>query len=193
MKLLFVADGPRDKATLPGLVRSILGHEFSESFERWAHLRDGGKGYERKLKFAVGLARMQKMDGVVAVADRDRDRSKDRHNALKDCRQKLRDRGIALPAAVGVADPYVDVWLLDDETAVRRGLKLDANTAVPHATKSKDPKTDLNELVSTSEFEEMMDALESIAGHVTEARSPHAKETGFADFADDCRREFESV
>lgn len=189
MKLLFVADGPRDAASLPGLVRNILEHDVQSEYSRWAHLRDGGKRYDRKLKFAASQARSRGLNGLVAVADQDKTSRNERRNALMEARQNLADEGYPLPVAVGVANPHVDAWLLDDAAAVRTGLNLPVESAIPSAGKMKYPKDNLDELIQQSDFEEVSKALESISAQVQEARCQNADKTGFRDFATDCRRE----
>ena len=114
---MFVSDGPRDEASLPGLVQNILRQTVAAEFSAWAHLRNPGKGFDRKLRFATALTRSKKLSGLVAVADRDDDHKNLRRKSLEASREQLRREGEILPIAVGVADPHVDVWLLDDATA----------------------------------------------------------------------------
>ncbi|MDA1162142.1 MAG: hypothetical protein O3B13_03480 [Planctomycetota bacterium] len=189
MKLLFVADGPRDAASLPGLVRSILEREIQAEFTQWAHLRTGGRGYERKLKFAAAQTRSRGLNGLIAVVDQDRDRRNERRKSLTNARQELADSGKFVAIAVGVAIPHVDAWLLDDVAAVRTGLHLPVETVIPSAGKAKYPKDDLDQLIQQSDFKEVSKALESISAQVQEGRCQNADKTGFRDFATDCRRE----
>ncbi|MDA0282491.1 MAG: hypothetical protein O3B86_03965 [Planctomycetota bacterium] len=181
MKLLFVADGPRDAASLPGLVRSILEREIQAEFTQWAHLRTGGRGYERKLKFAAAQTRSRGLNGLIAVVDQDRDRRNERRKSLTNARQELADSGKFVAIAVGVAIP--------DVAAVRTGLHLPVETVIPSAGKAKYPKDDLDQLIQQSDFKEVSKALESISAQVQEGRCQNADKTGFRDFATDCRRE----
>ena len=58
MRLLFVADGPRDHVVIPELITGILGMVVCERVcKEWKGIRLGGSGYHKKLKFAVRQAR----------------------------------------------------------------------------------------------------------------------------------------
>lgn len=192
MNLLFVADGPRDEGSLLGLVQKILGKVVSAKFSAWVHLRNSGRGFEKKLRFALALTRSQKLHGMVAAVDRDRDRKNQRRLALKDCRSVLRGNGERLPIVLGVADPHVDVWLLDDPTAVRAGLGFSTDHNVPNALRVSEPKSALNEFISNSPIrdDDIRVPLSRIAEQVRIERCLHADKTGYAEFHSDCLNEF---
>ena len=202
MKLMYVSDGPRDEATLPGLVATILGgelppHEFSE----WARVRHpnreemASRGYERKLQFAVQLASSKGCQGVVAVADRDRDSRGERKKALLSTKHKLTESGHQTHVAIGVADPHVDVWLLDDPKAVREALGFAPDHELNSVHKVKSPKDYLNNEISNSPLpvENISEPLRRIASYVQLSRCNHAATTGFQEFVDSCRRAFGST
>ena len=190
MKVLIVADGPRDAASLPPLLNVILGRAVDCQFDSWIHIhREGsGRGYNKKLSFAVGQVRSRGLDGLVAVVDRDKDRVGHRAKELRSTRETNRQHGVLLPTALGVADPYVDAWLLDDPVAVREGLGLNPNVDVINLRKAKNPKAELDCLIHDSDLK-LLEALRAIADKLQPGRCVHAKETGFAAFADDCRQE----
>lgn len=191
MKVLIVADGPRDEASLPPLLNVILGRAIECEFESWVriHHRGSGRGYDKKLRFSVGQARSRGHDGLVAVVDRDKDRAGHRADELRSTRQADRQQGKCFPTALGVAEPHVDAWLLDDPAAVREGLGLESNTEIISVHRTKDPKAELDRLVRDSKLE-LLEALGAIATKVQPIRCNHTKVTGFEAFADDCRQEF---
>jgi hypothetical protein len=86
ISLLVVADGPRDEATVPHMVEKILGSPIHTQFEPWPHLHGSGKGYERKLRFAVLQAWDAKAAGLVAVVDQDKAKHGGRLKALRGAR-----------------------------------------------------------------------------------------------------------
>lgn len=190
MKLLIVADGPRDEVTLPPLLKTILNHSVECEFEAWGrlHQRGSGRGYDRKLKFAIKQARSRGKVGLIAVVDRDKDRSDARGRDLKQARDNERATAPAYPTALGVADPHVDVWLLDDAVAVRKSLGINAATDVPNVRQSRNPKAELDKLIDTAGGDRM-NALRLIAEQLDVIGCMHARETGFADFVQECRRE----
>lgn len=197
MNLLLVADGPRDEASLPSLVETILGRKFQYQFESWKSIRFHQKGvggrYHKKLRYSVGQARSRGLNGLVAVVDRDKDHDGDRDRDLHAARDADRQQGIFFPTALGIAQPHVDVWLLDDEVAVRIGLGLATNADVVNVRKTDDPKAELNGLIRGNPSAQLLEALRSIATNVNPNRCVHAKETGFQDFADDCRSELTPI
>lgn len=195
MKVLIVADGPRDEASLPPLLNVILNRTVECEFESWAriHHRGCGRGYDKKLRFSVGQARSRGLDGLVAVVDRDKDKAGHRANELRSTRHADRQQGKCFPTALGVAEPHVDAWLLDDPAAVREGLGLELNTEVISVHRTKDPKAELDRLVRDSELVDLLEALGAIAAKVQPIRCNHAKATGFEWFAEDCRKEFSNL
>ena len=191
MKVLIVADGPRDEASLPPLIDTILGRPIEVAFQSWGrlHLMGSKRGYGPKLLFSVGQARSRGVAGLVAVVDRDKDSAGLRGHDLRTARDAERQAGRSFPIALGVANPHVDVWLLDDPVAVRQGLDLPSDAEVINIRRTKAPKDELDKLIKPNEFPEIADALNAIAAQVDPKRCAHANKTGFASFADDCRRE----
>lgn len=195
IRLLFVADGPRDSASLPPLVRTILSAEIEAEFRAWKTLR--ANGYSRKLRFAIRVARDGELAGVVAVVDADRQRDRQTLKKLYEGRTTDREVRPSFPTAVGEARPHVDAWLLDDAEAVRDGLGLPNETVVTLFSKTWNPKESLDRLIKQSQHSgtamvsDHQDCAElaAIAASVRPERCLHAKSTGFDQFQKDVQGE----
>lgn len=196
MHLLFVADGPRDKAAIPKLVERILNTAIESVFQEWKGIRlHRGGGYKRRLLFVIGQARDQELDGVVATVDSDRDAPKKRLKEL--CLGRDEDRKNAtvspLPTAVGEAVPHLEAWLLDDPVSVRNALGLPRDSDIPDVAQG-DPKTALNRLIDESESSDRpTQLLSAIACELDSERCNHSSDTGFKDFVHDVRAELEPL
>lgn len=194
MHLLFVADGPRDEATIPRLVERILSTSIESSFRPWKGVRlNQGSGYRRKLRFVLAQARDQELDGVVATVDSDRDATKKRLKEL--CLGRDEDRQnpsvSPMPTAVGEAVPHLEAWLLDDPVSVRNALGLSKDNDIPNVAQG-DPKTALNRLIDESESSDRpAQLLSAIACGLDCDRCNHSSDTGFKDFVYDVRAELE--
>jgi hypothetical protein len=194
--LLFVGDGPRDEAMLPPMVSNILDVELPPhaEFLPWNmrfHDRPGKpKGYGRKLEYAVRRAISHRKNGLVAVADRDKAAGRERLKELQRAREQERAKGTELPIALGEAVPHPDAWLLDDPVAVRQGLSLPADCAIPTVRKVASPKDTLNAPIAKNpDSDDTMTSLSDIARHWRLDRCCHQKETGLAAFFEDVHRE----
>jgi len=191
ISLLFVADGDLDEATIPALVGNLLGVTVRSDFRSWARLHGAGKGYARKLVFAVRQARDAGVVGLVATVDRDRDHKGSRIRALRDGRRHQREAEPAFPTAVGEAIPHAESWLLDDAKAVRDGLGLASDHPVTNVLSVPSPKEALIQLLRASPHADRShrDAWRDVAARVKLERCVHARETGFLACAEDVRRE----
>lgn len=190
--LLFIGDGPRDLAMLPGLVEGILQSRFDRQLHDWHAIRlNRGKGFGRKLLFAVRQARDARLAGVVAVVDADNDRHGERLKALKTARSADRTKAPPFPAALGQARPHGEAWLLDDPVAVRTVLRLAGNTALPNVNRIDSPKESLHALVADSEraSEAYLILIEEIARLIARERCVHAADTGFKEFVEEVKAE----
>ena len=190
--LLFIGDGPRDLAMLPGLVEGILQARFDRQCRDWHAIRlNRGKGFGRKLLFAVRQARDARWDGVVAVVDADNDRHGERLKELKAARSADRAKTPAFPTALGQVFPHGEAWLLDDPVAVRLTLRLIGDVAMPNVSRITNPKESLHELVAGSERadEKYLLLIEEMARQISSARCVHAAETGFKDFVEEVEAE----
>ena len=197
IKLLFVGDGPRDRASIPSLVQNILAKPADCECDDWArlHHRGSGRGYRNKLLFAIRRAQADKKDGLVATVDSDSPVPSDRIKELKDARESLRRKERPFPTALGEAVPNGDAWLLDDPLAVCDALQLDRNTAIPVVTKVRDPKPELDKIISQSSRagDDLLQVLAEIAQLVRMERSRHFSETGFEAFARDVAAELSQL
>jgi hypothetical protein len=195
IRIHFVGDGERDAATVPHLVIDILQTEIDPTTTNWPRLNSAGKGYPRKLRFAMKQAIDAGADGLVAVVDRDKAEKRSRLKELQAGREEWRANPAMppLPAALDEASPHGDVWLLADPVAIRQALELGDDVEIPSVRKTKEPKAALNELIKGSKYRNEMDikiVLADIARLVDHRRCAHPEETGFGDFVRDVRVEF---
>jgi hypothetical protein len=195
MRLLFVADGQRDRVTIPRIVERILNTAVDVEFREWKRLkmRQGG-GYKRKLRFALLLARDQELNGVVATVDSDNAKPRQRLAELRSGRDEDRNKPIKpMPAALGEAVPHLEAWLLDDPKAIKQVLQFASDKVIPDV-RQPNPKTSLDALMADSaRTEEPMELLAEIACNIDIRRCNHSAETGFDEFVQDVRDELEPV
>lgn len=191
IRLLFVGDGERDAATNPHLVTVITGAQIDPTTKPWARLNEAGKGYDRKLLFAIAQARQGGLDGVVATVDRDTSPPKDRLRDLQAGRTRDREKHPSLPTALGVADPHAEAWLLDDPVAVQAVLQLPPDLHIPTVRQVESPKSEIGRFHRTSprSQEPIRTMLIEIAQALSIDRCQHGHETGFSHFVDDVRNE----
>lgn len=189
--LFFVGDGERDAATAPAIVRRLLNATFRSTCQRWARLHGAGRGYGRKLLYALRQARDRKADGLVATVDADKEKKGRRLRTLRNARESDRSRFPTFPTALGEAVPHGEAWLLDDPVAVREAMNLPSDTKIPPVPKSSNPKETLHQLLGKSPRaeERPLQVWADIAGRVDASRCRHGKATGFHAFVDDVRRE----
>ena len=190
IRLLFVGDGERDAAMNPPLVQTIAGFPILPSFRPWPRLHGTGRGYDRKLLFALGKARREDLQGIVATVDRDKSPHSERLGSMKAARERDRATRPPLPTALGCADPHAEAWLLDDPQAVRKTLKLPVTVAIRSVLKIKDPKRELGKLQAKSPRDEAPKAIMAeIAAALDPGRCKHGKRTGFESFVAEVRGE----
>jgi len=197
--LHIVGDGPRDEATLPRLVERILGLSeqlIASTFSNWARLHgEAGRGFGRKLSFAVRQAIDAGASGLVAVVDRDRDHQKTKLDEMFRARDEDRSRGRIIPAALGEAVPHGEAWLLDDAVAVRAALGLSPKTSIPSIARTKNPKGVLTMLLGKSPRHDDRPVIVwgEIARTLVAARCKYASRTGFAAFINEVEAELRNV
>lgn len=195
IRLLFVADGPRDESVIPRLVEGALAAPVKAEFRAWKSLRLNSrvstKGYARKLAFATRIARDAGLRGLVATVDTDSARRGHRLRELNDSLTADRLRTPPLPTALGEATPHAEAWLLDDSAAVRRVLQLDQTTSIPTVRQTASPKQVLHDLIAGSDLggDDLLRLLAEMARSVDPQRCVHADETGFKAFFDEIKRE----
>jgi len=156
------------------------GHGSEGDRRKWKDIRVG-KGFGRKLLFAVRRAKDRDLAGIVATVDTDRDRDQRRLRELREARTLDRSKSPAFPTALGQANPHGEAWLLDDPVAVRQALNLADTAVIVNVRRTKNPKAELESLKKASNRteHEILDILADIARKVQHARCVHAKETGF--------------
>ncbi len=191
ISLLFVGDGERDAATVPHLVMRILGAEVEPVTRNRAHLHQAGKGYQKKVRFALLQALDAGAAGLIAVVDRDKSQHGEKLKQLRAAREKVRMEKPPFPMAFGEASPHGEAWLLDDPAAIRDALGLDVDAEIVAISRTRDPKSVLNDLIGRSNREgtEILAVLTGIARLVDPERCFHASHTGFRDFVEDVRTE----
>jgi hypothetical protein len=190
MHLLFLGDGERDACVCPSLINRILGATVVPEFKAWKEIKlSRGKGYERKLRFAMAQAREQKLDGVVATIDADNCEGGHGLKRLQTARDEDRQQMPLFPTAVGEAVPHLEAWLLDDPKSVREVLTLSGSKEIPNV-RNVDPKSSLNGLCEESErTESFLELLSEFAASHDCERCNHRNETGLQAFVDDVRHE----
>ncbi|MAE72315.1 MAG: hypothetical protein CME06_17835 [Gemmatimonadetes bacterium] len=152
----------------------------------------GGRGYARKLLFAILQAIDADLEGVVAVVDADRAKPAKRLAELRKGRDRHRERSTPFPTAVGVADPHGEAWLLDDRQAIRSVLGLPESARIPTVVQARrDAKGALQAVIDESERagDRVMELIGNVAAQVDPRRCVHADRTGFGPFAKDVRDE----
>jgi hypothetical protein len=191
IRLLFVGDGERDAATNPHLVKRLISSPIEPFAAPWPRLHQAGRGFDRKLLFALRGAREQGLDGVVATVDQDRSRGKERLRSLEAARTKDREAAAPMPTALGCADPHAEAWLLDDAVAVREALRLERDTPIPTVRKVQSPKNEIAALHARSprNSDPIRAILVEIARKLDPDRCQHARETGFAHFTKEVKTE----
>jgi|WetSurMetagenome_2_1015567.scaffolds.fasta_scaffold286305_1 hypothetical protein len=191
IRLLFVGDGERDAATNPHLVGRLVSSPIEPRAIPWPRLNQAGRGYDRKLLFALHQAREEGLDGVVATIDQDKSPGRDRLRSMESARVRHRETAAPLPTALGCADPHAEAWLLDDPVAVRMALRLDTHAPIPTVRKTKNPKGEIDALHAGSarSSESIRTVLVDIARSLDPARCQHARETGFEHFTKEVKDE----
>lgn len=191
IRLLLVADGERDAATVPHLISAILNTPIDPRTTPWSRLHRG-RGYAGKLRFASSQAKDMDASGLVAVVDTDTAPSRSRLREMQKAREEIRSSAAPFPTALGEANPHGEAWLLDDQVAVRRALNLDENVPILTVRKTNSPKETLNALIRQSERaeDELLVVLADIAKEVDPSRATHRKETGFRGFMDEVNDQF---
>ena len=183
--LLLVGDGPLDGAILPSIVSKIVGDSIEGSFSSWKSITlSHGHGYDRKIKYFIRRAVARRLSGVVAVIDRDKDRSGKRVKALRKTRNEEKANPHYRPTAIGEARPHGEAWLLADAEAVKMGLGLPAEAEVPSPRNVGSPKETLTALHQEGERsdEPRMEVWKRISEALEPDKCRHSNSTGFDAF-----------
>jgi hypothetical protein len=187
--LYFAGDGARDSASVPPLVERVLGTAFTVHATTWKEIRLRQGTFEQKVQFALRQAFDMGAAGAVITGDRDRGGKRELLKLFIKQRTKENHRS-GLRAALGVADPHGEAWLLDDPAAVREALHLEEGTEVPRVQDGY-PKELLQGLIdgSARAGDEVLVVLSDIAREVQLDRCRSATNTGFRAFVQDIQNE----
>ncbi|MBI5367205.1 MAG: hypothetical protein HZA54_09220 [Planctomycetes bacterium] len=192
----FVGDGPRDETMLPPLVENLLSAHHGRkvvvtpSFAGWARLH--ARGYPRKVLFACQQAADECASGLVATVDRDKSPGRSRLRDLHEGRAAARAMLIALPIALGEADPHAEAWLVADAATVCHALDMPADAFA--AAPGLPPKDLLEHLWQLSpqrrDSEKFpLDLLRHLAAHLSAHVAEAHPTCGFRAFAAEVRSE----
>jgi len=173
---------------VPPLVAQILGKEFRCLVKTWKDIRVRG-GFAKKATYALAQAADAGANAAVITGDRDKGERRELLRSFLSARNHARN-SYGLHAAVGVADPHGEAWLLDDPHAVRSALSLPADTEIPEVSDGY-PKDLLQSLINDSgrSDDSTFDVLHDIAVDVRLDRMRSASDTGFRDFVQDVENE----
>lgn len=193
--LVYLGEGPRDKAVIPAIVKTLLnvpeGIPVKHEFAIWKDVRLNkpglGSGFGRKLLFKIIEAYNSGADGIIAVVDVDNSPKREKLGALKTGRDKHREKNPPFPTALAEANPHVEAWLLDDKTAVLKTLGLADTNQIPMVGKIDHPKNFLHDLVGKSDRrdDKEIDIIQEIAVAIDLRRCHHTSDTGLRSLVDD--------
>jgi hypothetical protein len=113
---------------LPRLVHALCGKPPNMLVKRRSvAFLQHGKGWVQKVKFAKRQAYYNKSAGAVFVVDTEGDHSEKMQDLTEG-----RDAELAhFPMAIGAPHPCIEVWLLADPAAIRKGMQIDQAPDVP--------------------------------------------------------------
>ncbi len=189
MKILLVAEGDHELGTgdAPGalevLVKKLLGVDVEVECDIVSsaklHVAHGG-GADLTKRVAAWLreAQKRKKDALVLLIDCDNEKAR-----LKLLEKAQEDRTIDLDRALGVAVQTFDVWMLADEMAVSRVLRLRLPTQ-KNPERIKKPKSSFRNLLSNSSTSKgQREAYAEVANCLDIALLRKRCPSGFAPFA----------
>ena len=177
---------------VPILLHTLCGRPRQMLVKRYGMPYMQQKGtFAQKVRFAKRQARLNGAAAAAFVVDSDGDLPARRDEMEKGRRMEPGD----FPLALGVAHPCIEAWLLADATAIRRGLDLSSNPAVPSEPESlpapcedrrNNPKTGLAALAGAAKRELSVADKERIAAAMNDMALVRARcPLGFAPFADE--------
>ena len=146
IQVTFVGDGERDAATVPHLASSILGIPIEAKCVHWARLNSAGTGYPRKLRFAIVQSIDAEAEGLVAVVDRDKAKERSRLRELQAERSTIVMPGGTSPSPSAKRPLMATHGYWMTPPRFEKPLKSTTTAAITSVRRTKDPKTNLNEL-----------------------------------------------
>jgi hypothetical protein len=115
--------------SLPGTPSSLHHQNGSGNLRKFSYLLHG-KGLWQKVRFAKRQAKYNRSAAAVFVMDSEGDQRE--LNKKRTEMEKGRDHEFpGFPAAVGVAQPCIEAWLLADASAIQRTFDIPAAPEVP--------------------------------------------------------------
>lgn len=201
-KLSILCDGPRDRRAVAKLVEGLIGHSFAPIDTRLPRLNtpqtriEGGRGrgYARKITYAIRKARSEKLDGLIVALDADKDRHHERLKQAKRARDADRQKWPPFPAAIGESRPHFEAWLLDDQKALREALALPKDATIPAPAQCV-PKEEIDRLWKTSDCAALpfCEIAAEIAVRLRLERCAQRGRTGLQAFADELNAEIKPL
>jgi hypothetical protein len=150
-----------------------------------------GKGWAQKVQFAKRQAYYNKSAGVVFVMDTEGEQKKRMEELTKG-----RDKAFpTFPMAVGAPHPCIEVWLLADAAAIKKGMELVQSPQIPDELESlpaprqdrkRNPKTILSQCCGKGASELTANEKDRIAAEIRDLqRLKNRCPTSFGPFADE--------
>jgi len=183
-----------DRGVLPILVHTLCGKPAAMLVKRRTYSLLQGKTRAQKVHFAKRQALYNNSAGVVFVLDSEGDLKGRKKELLEGCSREYLD----YPAAVGVAHPCIETWLLADAPAIRRALELPKTPVVPDRPEElpaplkdakRNPKTILRDIAGCQHNEIATAEKEKIARAMNDMDLVrHHCPLGFAPFADEVEK-----
>ncbi len=187
MRILGVGDGDRDCAMMEPIVRNLHGAPLTVTFKPRKAYRVGG--YGKVMTMALLEAFDDGFQGVVFWADED----SGREPRLKELRDARNQSAVIAQtkAAIGIAAPHAEAWILDDAHSVRAVLGLPNDHAIPKVSESNYPKTTLDDLCHQHRPQDpVMNLLPEFGAQLALGRMREPDRTGFSAFEKDFKDQF---
>jgi hypothetical protein len=190
-----IAPSPPNSGVLPIIVHSLCGKPDTMCVVRRQYASLQGKTRAQKVHFAIRQAIYSptKPAGLVFALDSEGDLAGRRKELTEG-----RDRAYAdFPAALGIAHPCIEAWLLADADAVRHGLNLAETPSLPGRPeelpapcrdRKGNPKAVLRDIAAGAGLEIAADDKDRIACKADLLTVATCCPLGFAPFAEEVRR-----
>jgi hypothetical protein len=179
---------------LPRLLHSLCGKPPELMVKRRAVSFLQGKGWVQKVQFAKRQAFYNKSAGLAFVMDTEGDQKQ----RMRDLTDGMNAELPNFPMVVGAPHPCVEVWLLADPAAIKKGMNLpqrpqvpDNLESLPAPSKNPDynPKTILAKCCNASHGDLKAKEKDSIAAEIRDlGRLREQCPTSFAPFAEQVER-----
>ncbi len=179
---------------LPRLLHSLCGKPANILVKRHPVAFLQGKGWVQKVHFAKRNAYYNQSNGVVFVMDTEGNQRQRMEDLTKGRDAQFPD----FPMAVGAPHPCIEVWLLADPAAIRKGMELDHRPEVvenleslpaPSQDPKRNPKTILAECCKANKSELTATEKDHIAAEIRDLQRLRERcPSSFAPFADEVEK-----